>query len=393
MRSPLLAVMILFALPGVPGQGSVNATTATGEAQAMSQRGNRGQSAARQRFRAMDKDGDGTISRAEWRGSDQSFRVHDWNRDGVLSGTELREVVRQAQRADQDEDFDDTDTFNDWSETRFTAMDGNRDGRITRPEWPYDLDSFRRADRNRDGVLVRGEFLGGDFDDDRGDRFDFLDVDGNNRVTRDEWHASDEAFNWLDANRDGKLTRQEVEGDEAEERADQFTRLDSNRDNRVSRTEWRWSQRSFDQLDVNRDGVLTRREIAGSSVNATAETATVTVGGTTRWIDTGIDVYAGDLVRFQASGSIQMSNDASDVADPGGSRLNRLAAEAPLPRQSAGALIGRVGQGAPFFIGARNTPIRMPQTGRLFLSVNDDFLADNRGEFRVTITRASSSQQ
>jgi hypothetical protein len=105
----------------------------------------------------------------------------------------------------------------------------------------------------------------------------------------------------------------------------------------------------------------------------------------------GDDVYGSDTVQVQTSGSVQMSSDTGDVADPGGSRTNRLSAEAPMARQLAGALIGRVEQGAPFLIGARVTPIRMPQTGRLFLSVNDDHLDDNRGEFlaAVSVQRAS----
>lgn len=36
------------------------------------------------RFQGMDQNRDGVISRAEWRGSEQSFRRHDWNNDGVL---------------------------------------------------------------------------------------------------------------------------------------------------------------------------------------------------------------------------------------------------------------------------------------------------------------------
>ena len=35
------------------------------------------------RYQAMDDNNDGVISRSEWRGSDQSFRRHDWNNDGV----------------------------------------------------------------------------------------------------------------------------------------------------------------------------------------------------------------------------------------------------------------------------------------------------------------------
>jgi Ca2+-binding EF-hand superfamily protein len=343
---------------------------------------------ARQRFAEMDANGDGTVSREEWRGSAQSFRVHDWNRDGVLSGRELRDAVRQAQ-PDQLEDFDTVDSMNDWSPTRFTALDRNRDGRIARAEWPYDADSFYRIDRDRNNTVSRTEFLGGDFDDDRGDRFDYLDADGNNRVTRQEWHASADAFTWLDRNRDGVLSRTEVEGESTDSAAgaDLFDRLDVNNDNRVNRAEWQWTRGSFDQRDANGDGVLTRRELAGTAVDGTSDSATVRVAATatTRWIDTGVFVYAGDIVRFQASGSVQMSSDAGDVAAPGGARSGRRAADAPLPQQPAGALIARIDQSGPIFVGSNAAGIRMPQTGRLYLSINDDHLPDNSGEFQVVV--------
>ena len=353
----------------------------------------RDERAARQRFLQMDTNRDGVISRNEWRGSLESFRVHDWNRDGVLSGQELTEAARVDGNGELP-DYDDSPA--DWSAARFQTLDRNHDGRLTIAEWVYDDDSFRRADRNRDNVLSRTEFVGGDFDDDRGDRFDYLDLDGNNRITRDEWHASEQAFTWLDRNRDGVLSRIEVEGQSPTTPRngpggrDAFSRLDVNHDNRISRSEWQWNRGSFDQRDLNDDGMLSRREFdanGGSSgwYDSANESDTVTVGGTSRWVDTGIYVTAGDMVRFQATGTIQMSTDANDVADAAGARSRRRATNAPLPDQPAGALIARLNQGAPMFIGGNTAWIRAPQSGRLYLSANDDFLDDNTGAFQVRV--------
>jgi len=45
-------------------------------------------------------------------------------------------------------------------------------------------------------------------------------------------------------------------------------------------------------------------------------------------------------------------------------------------------LIGRVGNGQPFAIGAE-TDVTMPASGRLYLGVNDDYVRDNTGDFIV----------
>lgn len=42
------------------------------------------------RFAGMDRNHDGVITRKEWRGNKSEFREFDWNRDGILSGAELR---------------------------------------------------------------------------------------------------------------------------------------------------------------------------------------------------------------------------------------------------------------------------------------------------------------
>ena len=73
------------------------------------------------------------------------------------------------------------------------------------------MEDFIRADRNGDNQLGLNEFLiAADVDDDRGDRFDYLDLDGNNRLDRTEWHGTAAAFQWLDRNGDGYLNRVEA---------------------------------------------------------------------------------------------------------------------------------------------------------------------------------------
>ena len=57
------------------------------------------QPAGTDRFRAMDANGDGVITRDVWRGCDRSFAVHDWNNDGVLSGDEVRAGAQRGRRS------------------------------------------------------------------------------------------------------------------------------------------------------------------------------------------------------------------------------------------------------------------------------------------------------
>ena len=345
------------------------------------------------RFQEMDANRDGRISRAEWRGSAQSFLQHDWNGDGVLSGDEVRPGA--ARQWGEDDDFDQTrrPEFRNWTERGFAILDRNRDGRIQRTEWFYDREGFIRADRNHDSVLTREEFLASDVDADREDRFEYLDVNNNGRIERSEWHASRDAFNWLDRNRDGVLSRTEVLGENIEE-ADLFGGLDANNDNRITPDEWQWSRRSFARQDQNGDGQLTRRELTNAELAVVSggggggvgtSGRVVVVEGARGWVDTGIDVSSGDRISIDATGTVTLSNNRADVAGPEGSRTGRRAESAPLPNDLAGALIARINNSAPLLIGNRRTFVA-PESGRLYLSVNDNHFPDNAGEYRVTVS-------
>ncbi|HVL67280.1 MAG TPA: hypothetical protein VM364_08450 [Vicinamibacterales bacterium] len=106
-----------------------------------------------------------------------------------------------------------------------------------------------------------------------------------------------------------------------------------------------------------------------------------------QWTPTGITVRRGEVLTFNSTGQIQLSNDSNDIATVAGSKAGRYpAGNAPLPNVLAGGLIGRIGNGQPFAIGDQ-TSIPMPAAGVLFLGVNDDHLNDNVGEFRVEISR------
>lgn len=352
------------------------------------------------RFRGMDRNGDGIVTRREWTGSDQSFKVHDWNNDGVLSGDEVRPGAQRRRNRDL-ADYNPTTgrEFDDWTAEGFAALDHNRDGRLSRDEWHYDNESWLRADRNRDNVLSRAEFLSEDaIDTDREDRFDYLDANNDGRIERREWHGAADTFAWLDRNNDGALSRAEMLGEESTTTrdADLFASLDYNRDNRLSQDEWHWSRRSFLQQDVNRDGSVSREEFSDPAAagNAPQPGATgtsgvlrpviVVVNANVGWVDTGIDLRAGDILTVRAEGKVQLSSNSNDMAGPGGT--NRTGANAAMPNHPIGALIARVGNGAPIFVGDGRATNRLTTGGRLFLGVNDDHSPDNSGTFRATVT-------
>jgi Ca2+-binding EF-hand superfamily protein len=260
---------------GVPGSGGLRYCGANNQA------ANQGPAPAaspinQRRFRGMDRNDDGVISRNEWRGSRQSFDVHDWNNDGVLSNDEVNEAIARQGRTVEDENFD------------------------------------------------------------RVDRFENLDVNNNNRIDAREWHGTVAAFN---------------------------------------------------RLDLNDDNVLSRAEF-GATVNDSAVATSgdfIRVEGAQPWTDTGITVRAGDTITFDSQGTVRLSNSRNDIAGAGGTLSGRREANAPLPNQTAGSVIARIGNSPPLFIGNRRS-VRAPFGGRLYLGINDDYLADNSGDFQVTVS-------
>ncbi len=263
---------------GVPGSGGLRFCETTNNQSRYNPRRNNPSSASAEpldnvRFRAMDSNRDGVIARNEWNGSNQSFRVHDWNNDGVLSGDEVN------------------------------------------------------AGRFRQGRDVEYE----DFD--RAEDFAYLDTNNNNRIEQREWHSS---------------------------------------------------LRAFDQLDRNGDGVLSRGEFVRASGAAATAGQSIAVAADRAWTETGINVNAGDTITISADGQIRLSPDSSEFLSAAGA-AGRVAA-ATMPNAPVGGLIARFGDSAPVFIGQSRT-LRVPRSGRLVLGVNDSRFDDNTGQFNVRVER------
>jgi hypothetical protein len=134
----------------------------------------------------------------------------------------------------------------------------------------------------------------------------------------------------------------------------------------------------FDRDDRGND----RRE--GRGRPAGMRERSVSVDSWVPWADSGVDVRAGQVVYFTASGRVRWGPNRQD--GPGGEHNSPRNDARPIPGRPAAGLVGRVGESSDiFFIGDDDGPIRMRASGRLYLGVNDDYLKDNTGSFRVTV--------
>ncbi len=132
--------------------------------------------------------------------------------------------------------------------------------------------------------------------------------------------------------------------------------------------------------------------LAGLQVSSTLSPAVIQknqrefdVAGSPPWLDTGIDVRQGDLLRFSASGTIRMSKYRDSGPDGVVREWLDLLRIFPLNDANAGALLGRIGDGAesrPFLIGSGRES-RAATGGRLYLGINQPESEKAEGSFRV----------
>jgi hypothetical protein len=237
------------------------------------------------RFAGQDRNGDGRISRQEWRGNAVSFSNHDWNRDGVLSGAE---VVPGARRGVRDP----------WP----TRQPVNWRPRVTQPRpQPLWVDTVTRVERLPRLPRLQPVTTGWTFDEnlferrlrvdgfapvrvvvqrvdltpiDRAlvvERFSVLDADRDRYVSLREWNGPRPLFRQLDDDRDDLLVVSDFDDtryvssvrDVDRERYVTFHLLDIDDDGVVAPWEWTGDLDGFFLVDVDDDGVVSLAEFLG----------------------------------------------------------------------------------------------------------------------------------
>lgn len=195
----------------------------------------------------LDKNGDGAVDRAEAAAHPrlaERFDTLDKNKDGKLSAEE-----RPHRRHGMD-----GGGHHRGQGGMMKQLDTDGDGRISKAEagkQPRFAEHFARMDANGDGYV------------------DAKDRELRGKQRRDEWFAG------ADTDKDGKLTRAEIDAADANRRAqfqqrmqargaERFAAADANKDGRISRDEAKGKSRlaeRFDQLDANKDGFLSQDEL------------------------------------------------------------------------------------------------------------------------------------
>jgi Ca2+-binding EF-hand superfamily protein len=153
------------------------------------------------------------------------------------------------------------------AESLLRQIDKDHDGNITRDEWQRffvdrDLNSDERLSPEEIHAISKQKGGEGEtgLDSGRLAAFERLDVDKNNGIDLSEWPGQKKDFQYLDADRDRSLSRDEFLSRNARWWNEIFENLDFNKNGVIARSEWLDSDETFNRLDRDLNGVIDRRE-------------------------------------------------------------------------------------------------------------------------------------
>jgi len=240
---------------------------------------------AKSTIESLDADGDGRVSKDEFLGSDSIFERWDADKDGFLTEAEVAKgLAAPRPKAKPERDAreggrrgpPDPEQMRRRIEGLMKRLDKDGDGKIAGDEIPQ-RGNWKRMDKNGDGAIdveelsagmqARGRGRGGDVVK----RLMAMDANKDGKIAKDEWKARPEGFARLDKDKDGFLTKPEIEeiakgmrrrGGWKRGPADAlFRRMDADQDKRITKEEWKLAPEMFDRFDANGDGAITEDEV------------------------------------------------------------------------------------------------------------------------------------